>query len=142
MRPVTPLLTVDALILLPGRRLVLVRRRNLPAGWALPGGFVDPGESALEAVRREALEETGLEIEVEALLGAYTRPWRDPRGDTASLVYACRAEGEPEGGDDAAEAVAFSLDRLPLEELAFDHGLVVRDYLRYLETGESAPLDR
>jgi 8-oxo-dGTP diphosphatase len=135
MRPVTPLITVDALIELTDGRIVLVRRKNPPPGWALPGGFVDPGESLADAVRREALEETSLKITVEELFHVYSRPWRDPRGDTVSVVYYCRAEGNPAGGDDAAAAEAFEPDSFP-EDLAFDHGRILEQFLAWRKTGE------
>lgn len=137
----TPLLTVD-LIIRSGdaRSLVLIDRANPPHGWALPGGFVDPGETVAAAARREAAEETGLEVELLALLGAYSDPARDPRGHTVSLVYVADAEGEPEGRDDAREARVFSLASLP--ELAFDHRRILDDYATWLATGEPAPLGR
>jgi len=134
MRPVTPLITVDAIIRLPDERIVLVERRFPPPGWALPGGFVDPGESLASAVRREALEETGLEIEILELFHVYSVPWRDPRGDTVSAVYHCRASGTPRGGDDAAAALAFAPDALPAP-LAFDHGRILRQFFDWLRTG-------
>lgn len=135
MRPVTPLLTVDAIIELPDDRIVLVERRYPPPGWALPGGFVDPGESLARAVRREALEETGLVLTDLELFHVYSVPWRDPRGDTVSVVYRGRAEGTPRGGDDAASAVPFSVERLPVS-MAFDHGEILRQYLHWRRTGE------
>ena len=96
------------------RGIVLVRRRNPPLGWALPGGFVDPGESVAQAARREAKEETGLDVELTELLGVYSDPKRDPRGlFTVSTVFIGRADGRPVGGDDAAEARVVSLDALP-----------------------------
>lgn len=135
MRPVTPLITVDAIIETDSGRIVLVRRRNAPSGWALPGGFVDPGESLAEAVRRESLEETSLEIEVLEIFHVYSRPWRDPRGDTISVVYHCRGNGIPRGGDDAADADLFDPDSIP-EEMAFDHGRIVEQFIRWKRTGE------
>ncbi|MBD3279002.1 MAG: NUDIX domain-containing protein, partial [Candidatus Aegiribacteria sp.] len=115
MRPVTPLITVDAIIETEDGSIVLIERKNPPPGWALPGGFVDPGESLAQAVRREAEEETSLKIDVVELFHVYSRPWRDPRGDTVSVVYHCKAEGEPTGGDDAARAETFSPKDLPQE---------------------------
>lgn len=136
MRPVTPQLTVDAIIELEDGRLVLVERKFFPRGWALPGGFVDPGESLAEAVRREALEETSLEIEVLSLFHVYSRPWRDPRGDTVSAVYHCRASGSPVGADDALRAIAFRPEDLPFESMAFDHAKILGQFLRWVENGE------
>ncbi len=134
MRPVTPQLTVDAIIELPDGKIVLIARKYPPAGWAIPGGFVDPGESLAEAVRREALEETSLEIEVLELFHIYSVPWRDPRGDTVSAVYYCRAQGSPMGGDDAARAEAFSLDSLPAD-IAFDHRRILQQFREWRKTG-------
>jgi len=135
MRPVTPLITVDAIIEMEGGRIVLVERKYPPPGWALPGGFVDPGESLAQAVRREALEETALQVTVMEIFHIYSTPWRDPRGDTVSAVYHCRADGTPRGGDDAASALAFPMDDLP-PGLAFDHGKILQQFIRWRRTGE------
>ena len=134
MRPVTPLLTVDAIIELTDDNIVLVKRKYPPLGWAIPGGFVDPGESLAEAVRREAREETSLIIEVVSLFHVYSKPWRDPRGDTVSVVYYCRASGCPVGGDDAAEAVAFAPEKLP-DVIAFDHRKIIEQFLHWKNKG-------
>jgi 8-oxo-dGTP diphosphatase len=136
MRPLTPQVTVDAIIELEDGAVVLVERKYFPAGWAIPGGFVDPGESLADAVRREALEETGLAVEVLRIFHVYSRPWRDPRGDTVSVVYWCRASGTPEGGDDARIARAFAPDSLPLEAMAFDHGLILKQFMHWRLSGE------
>lgn len=140
MRPKTPELTVDALIEVENQGVVLIERKYPPAGWALPGGFVDPGESLLQAVKREALEETGLEIEVLDLFHVYSRPWRDPRGDTVSAVYWCSASGKPLGGDDAARAEVFSEDDLP-KHIAFDHEEILRQFFHWRKTGQRPSLD-
>lgn len=88
-RPVTPLLTVDIIIDLSGQgEVVLIKRKNPPHGWALPGGFVDPGETVETAAVREAREETGLDVKLTALLGCYSDPWRDPRGHMACHLIA------------------------------------------------------
>ncbi len=121
--------TVDAIIELPDRRVVLVRRRNFPSGWALPGGFVDYGETVEDAVRREALEETGLVITLRGLLGVYSAPGRDPRGHTIAIVFVATADGAPRPGDDAGEVGTFSPERMP-GEMAFDHANIVGNYLR------------
>jgi 8-oxo-dGTP diphosphatase len=125
-RPITPALAVDALITDPYRGVVLIRRRNPPfaGGWALPGGFVDVGERCEDACRREAREETGLEVEIVELVGVFSDPDRDPRGHTVSPVYLCRVVGGTiAGGDDAAEARWFA--DLTGVELAFDHAAVL-----------------
>jgi len=113
---------------------VLVRRKNPPPGWALPGGFVDTGESLEAAAVREAKEETGLSVRLEELLYVYSDPRRDPRRHTVSAVYLGRADGDPAGGDDAAEARAFPWTALPAP-LAFDHADILSDARRFLLTG-------
>jgi 8-oxo-dGTP diphosphatase len=132
--PVTPLLTVDVIVLVPEDRVVLVRRRNPPPGWALPGGFVDVGEPVEVAAVREVKEETGLSVTLTDLLSVYSDPRRDARGHTASAVFLGRAVGEPAGSDDAAEARAFHWDALP-GPVAFDHARILADARRFLLTG-------
>ena len=139
--PKTPLATVD-IIIQCGEGIVLVRRRNPPHGWALPGGFVDRGESVAQAARREAKEETGLDVELTELLGVYSDPKRDPRGlFTISTVFVGRAGGRPVGGDDAADARVFALDALP-PDIAFDHPTILADYRRLRAGQGRPPLDR
>lgn len=128
-----PFPTADVIIEV-GDRIVLVRRRNPPEGWALPGGFVETGETVETAAVREAAEETGLKVTLTALLGVYSDPSRDPRFHTVSTVYVGRAEGVPRGGDDAAEARLFAEGDLPAP-IAFDHGTILADYFRYKRTG-------
>lgn len=140
-RPETPLLTVDVIIEFvdrPGRPVILIERTNPPYGWALPGGFVDPGERLETAAVREAREETSLAVQLKFLLGCYSAPDRDPRGHTVSAVYVGEAGGTPRAADDAKHLALFDPREPPA--LAFDHDLILRDYLRYLETGEAAPL--
>lgn len=124
-----PGLTCDILIQLNGdpRRIVLVRRKNRPLGWALPGGFVDRGETVEQAAVREAREETGLEIELIRQFHVYSDPERDPRGHTVSVVFVARAEGTPLGADDAAEAKGFCPDQFPAD-IVFDHRDILHDY--------------
>jgi 8-oxo-dGTP diphosphatase len=129
-----PAPTVDAVILLPGDRVVLVRRKNSPHGWAIPGGFVDEGERLDQAAAREASEETGLPVTLLEQFHSYSDPARDPRRHTISTVYLAAASGEPLGGDDAAEARAFAWDALP-EPIVFDHREILADVRRYLLTG-------
>lgn len=126
--------TVDVVISLSGDRVVLVRRKSPPPGWALPGGFVDEGETLESAAVREAREETGLDVALEDLLYVYSDPRRDPRRHTVSAVFLGRANGEPTGGDDAAEARAFAWTALP-SPVAFDHGEILEDARRFLLTG-------
>ncbi len=129
-----PAPTVDIVILLPGDRVVLVERRNPPLGWALPGGFVDEGEKLEAAAVREAKEETGLDVTLVEQFLAYSDPRRDPRRHTISTVFIGRALGEPVGGDDAAQARAFSWTALP-KGIVFDHDQILADVRRYLLTG-------
>jgi 8-oxo-dGTP diphosphatase len=126
--PKTPALAVDALIVDPARGVLLIRRANPPfqGCWALPGGFVEVGETCEAACVREAGEETGLEVEPVELVGVYSTPERDPRGHTVSPVYLCRVVGGAvRGGDDASEARWFA--DLTGVELAFDHATVLAD---------------
>ena len=132
--PPGPSPTVDVVIALPGDRVVLVRRRHPPPGWALPGGFVDVGETLEAAAVREAKEETGLDVKLVDLLYVYSDPRRDPRRHTVSAVFLGRAAGEPSGGDDAAEARAFAWTDLP-SPVAFDHAEILEDARRFLLTG-------
>jgi 8-oxo-dGTP diphosphatase len=141
-KPITPLLAADAIIELidqPGRPFVLIERLNPPYGWAIPGGFVDLGESIEHAAVREAREEVTLDIRLIALLGLYSRPGRDPRGSTASAVYVAEASGWPKAADDAKSLKVVTFDTLP-EPLAFDHAMILADYRAFRETGQVAPL--
>jgi ADP-ribose pyrophosphatase YjhB (NUDIX family) len=122
-----PFPTVDVIIQIRDRGIVLIRRKNIPYGWALPGGFVDYGESLEEAAEREAKEETSLNIHLLGHLGAYSDPDRDPRQHSISYVYVAEAMGEPKAGDDAAHIGIFKKDSLP-EVLAFDHSEILKDY--------------
>lgn len=132
--PAGPSPTVDVVIALPGDRVVLVRRKHPPPGWALPGGFVDVGETLEAAAVREVKEETGLDVTLLDLLYVYSDPRRDPRRHTVSTVFLGRAVGEPQGADDADEARAFAWGALP-EPIAFDHAEILRDARRLLLTG-------
>jgi len=123
-----PLPTVDIIIETRGG-IVLIERKNSPFGWALPGGFVDYGESLEQAATREALEETGLQITLKQQLKTYSAPDRDPRHHTISTVFIATADGSPHAGDDAAKADIFTQQNLPL--LAFDHAKILADYFIY-----------
>ena len=120
-----PVPTVDIIIENAGG-IVLIERKNPPHGWALPGGFVDYGESYETAALREAKEETGLEVSLTRQFHTYSKPDRDPRQHTASTVFIATATGVPQGLDDALQARIFSRDNLP--KLVFDHGQIVDDY--------------
>lgn len=133
-RPVTPPITADVIAEV-GDRIALIERKNIPYGWAIPGGFVDFGETVEQAAIREALEETSLDVELRALLGVYSRPDRDPRGQTVTVVYIGRGRGTPKAQDDAKEIGLFAPGEPP-SPLAFDHAEILQDYLRFLKTGE------
>lgn len=121
-----PFPTVDIIIETAGG-IVLIERKNPPYGWALPGGFVDYGESLEAAAVREAREETNLEVSNLRLLGCYSDPGRDKRMHTISTVYVADGQGEPQAGDDAAHLDIFPLSDLP-ENLCFDHAAILADY--------------
>ena len=122
-----PLPTVDVIIELQGEGVVLIKRKNPPLGWALPGGFVDYGETLEQAAVREALEETSLQVELTRQFHAYSDPQRDPRGHTITVVFTAKASGEPRAADDAQEIGVFQADALP-SPLAFDHRQILTDY--------------
>lgn len=123
-----PVPTVDVIIETEGG-IVLISRNNPPPGWALPGGFVEYGESLESAALRESFEETGLRVKLVEQLHTYSDPSRDPRMHTISTVFIATAHGLPTAGDDAAEAAVFT--RVNLPTLAFDHQEIIDDYYRY-----------
>ena len=133
-RPECPPIAADIIAEI-GDRVVLIERKNFPFGYAIPGGFVDFGETVEHAAVREAREEISLDVEVRTLLGVYSRPDRDPRGQTITVVYIARASGTPLAADDAKTAGLFD-PRNPPTPLAFDHDEILKDYVRFLETGE------
>lgn len=131
MKPQTPLLAVDGIVL-NNNKIILVKRKNPPIGFALPGGFVDIGETVEHAVKREVLEETGINVEIEKLFNVYSDPKRDKRGHCVSIVFLCRPVDEnevPFGGDDALEAHYFDLFNLP-SNFCFDHEKIITDYIK------------
>jgi len=118
---------VDVIIETAGGGIVLIKRKNPPPGWALPGGFVDYGETVEEAAVREALEETSLRVTLTGLFGVYSSPDRDPRQHSISTVFLATASGRPRAADDAADIGIFRKGELPAL-LAFDHGKILSDY--------------
>ena len=126
-----PLVTVDTIILLDGG-IVLVERLNPPHGWALPGGFVDYGESLEAAAKREAREETCLDVTLIEQFHTYSAPDRDPRHHTITTVFVARATGQPNAADDAKSVGVYSIDDLP-QPIVFDHRQIIDDYDRYLK---------
>ena len=134
-KPRTPLLTVDIIIEINGKGIVLIGRKNFPQGWALPGGFVDDGESSETAAVREAKEETSLDVKLVEQFHTYSDPNRDPRFHTTSVVYIATAEGTPRGADDAKVAQLFRENKLPTP-IVFDHPKILRDYYNYKKTGQ------
>jgi ADP-ribose pyrophosphatase YjhB (NUDIX family) len=124
-----PIPTVDIIIEIESKGIVLIKRKNPPYGWALPGGFVDYGESMEEAAVREAKEETDLEVKLIEQFHTYSNPNRDPRHHSVSTVYIAKARGIPQAKDDALEIGVFDGSNLP-EEIAFDHRLILGDYFK------------
>ena len=130
MEEKVPKLTVDVVIS-DGEKVVLIQRKNEPfqGMWALPGGFVDFGETVEQAAVREVKEETGLDVELEGLLGVYSDPDRDPRGHTVSVVFfAKKRKGKLKAGDDAADTMEALLSKTDNIKFAFDHAVIVEDY--------------
>lgn len=136
-RPVTPQLTADVIIempLLEDKPIILIERKFEPYGWAIPGGFVEIGETIATAARREALEETTLDVELELLLGIYSNPERDFRGHTVCSVFVGNSAGRPVAADDAKDIAVFDPFDIDVE-LAFDHAQILQDYCAYRRDG-------
>jgi 8-oxo-dGTP diphosphatase len=123
-----PVPAVDLIIEIEGQGLVLIERLNPPPGWALPGGFVEVGESLEQAAVREAKEETCLDVELLGQFHTYSDPNRDPRMHCISTVFVARATGTPRAEDDAKSVAIYPKDQLP-EVMAFDHRKILDDYL-------------
>ncbi len=123
-----PIPTVDIIIVIDDK-VLLIRRKNEPLGWAIPGGFVDFGESVEDAAVREAKEETDLDVELIKLVGVYSSPDRDPRTHTISTVFYAKADGVPKAGDDAIDVGLFGKDNLP-KDMVFDHEKILRDFFK------------
>lgn len=133
-----PAPTVDIIIELsdrPHRPIILIERLHEPFGWAIPGGFVDYGESVETAAVREAQEEIGLTVTLIELLGVYSDPARDARQHTISVVYVASAIGTPQAGDDAKHFGIFELWQIP-QNLCFDHTRILQDYRRLRDYGQ------
>jgi 8-oxo-dGTP diphosphatase len=126
-----PIPTVDIIIELDGG-IILIERKNPPHGWALPGGFVDYGESLESAAQREALEETGLTVNLLGQFHTYSDPGRDSRSHNISTVFIAQATGKPQAGSDALKAGLFTKTTLP-EKIVFDHTLILEDYFNWRE---------
>ncbi|MFK5893278.1 MAG: NUDIX domain-containing protein [Pseudomonadota bacterium] len=135
-RPITPQITANIIIemRLDNKPIILIDRKFEPYGWAIPGGFVEVGETIAAAARREALEETMLDVELEILLGIYSSPKRDFRGHTAGSVFIGNASGQPMAADDAKDIALFDPFNIDVE-LAFDHKQILQDYNIYRSEG-------
>lgn len=122
-----PLCTVDIIIKI-GKKIVLIKRKYPPKGWALPGGFVEKGESVEQAAQREAKEETGLELRNLEQFRVYSNPGRDPRFHTISVVFTADGKGKPGSATDARDLALFNPEDLP-RKITFDHKKIIKDYL-------------
>ncbi len=130
----TPFVATDGIIKLFDEKgnfkgIVLIERKNEPKGLALPGGFVEIGESVEEALKREMKEEVNLDVEIIKLHGVYSKPDRDPRFHVVSVVYVCKATGIPKAESDAKSVAVYKLEEIPLDKLVFDHKQILLDYI-------------
>jgi len=130
-----PVPTVDIIIEVENQ-IILIERKNEPYGWAIPGGFLDYGETVEQCAVREAMEETSLQVELLSLLGVYSDPDRDPRQHTVSTVFIARADGTPKAADDAIQAEFFDEGHLP-SPIVFDHIKVLNDYFEWKKSVSS-----
>ncbi len=133
-----PVPTVDIIIEMDEGEIVLILRKNEPVGWAIPGGFVDYGESLEEAAVREAKEETSLDVILTKQMHTYSKPDRDPRHHTISTVYIATGKGIPKAADDAVEIGIFTEDTLP-SPIMFDHEQILADYFKRLRNRKNMP---
>jgi ADP-ribose pyrophosphatase YjhB (NUDIX family) len=124
-----PIPTVDIIIEIHSKGIILIKRKNPPYGWAIPGGFVDYGESLEEAAIREAKEETDLDVTLLRQFHTYSNPTRDPRHHTISTIYIATGKEKPQAKDDAIDIGIFTESNLP-DEIAFDHRVILMDYFR------------
>jgi ADP-ribose pyrophosphatase YjhB (NUDIX family) len=133
-----PAPTVDIIIEVEGRGIILIKRKNPPVGWAIPGGFVDYGESLEDAAIREAKEETGLDVTLVRQIHTYSRPDRDPRHHAISTVFIARAAGKPAAADDAMEVGIYTREHLP-HPIVFDHKEILEDYFDAFVKSQNLP---
>ncbi len=136
----TPFVATDGIIELFDEQnefqgIVLIERKNPPRGLALPGGFVEIGESCEDALKREMKEETGLNVTIQRLIGVYSNPKRDPRFHVVTCVYVCRATGTPKAADDAKKVFVYKPDEIPFDKLVFDHAEILHNYLQTIKSG-------
>jgi 8-oxo-dGTP diphosphatase len=134
--PKTPFLAVDGIIKLFDQKgnfkgIVLIERKNPPVGLALPGGFVEIGETVEQAVVREMKEEVNLDFQIEKILGVFSDPKRDPRFHVVSVVFVGHAVGEPKASSDAKEAKIYKLEEIPWEKLVFDHAEILKTFIGF-----------
>ncbi len=131
-KPITPLLTVDAVIIYDENNIILIRRKNPPfqGQLALPGGFVDVGETVEDACIREAKEETNINVKILKIIGVYSKPKRDPRGHTVTIAYLCKpltGQEQPKAQDDAAALEIVPITEISSKKIAFDHMDIIKD---------------
>lgn len=141
MEPITPKLAVDCIVLVPIKEkgsnvrngIVLIERKYPPMGYALPGGFVDVGETLKQAAVREMKEELNLNVTLTSRIGVYDDPARDPRGHVISVVFLAFARNEPVAGDDAKKAFIWDYKTEKMPKFAFDHSKIITDCLKMLD---------